>query len=108
MPGEATGDAAQYGPVQHPAEVERGLTPPWVQIPPSPRSSQILGSAGGNKTAPVAQRIEHLTTDQKVGGSSPSGRAENKKGASEKLVPFLFCLGREDRVALIRADESGS
>lgn len=25
--------------------------------------------------APVAQRIEHLTTDQKVGGSSPSGRA---------------------------------
>ena len=26
--------------------------------------------------APVAQRIEHLTTDQKVGGSNPSGRAE--------------------------------
>ncbi len=25
--------------------------------------------------APVAQRIEHLTTDQEVGGSSPSGRA---------------------------------
>ncbi|MEY4039760.1 MAG: hypothetical protein RLZZ52_628, partial [Actinomycetota bacterium] len=25
-------------------------------------------------TAPVAQRIEHLTTDQKVGGSNPSGR----------------------------------
>ncbi len=25
--------------------------------------------------APVAQRIEHLTTDQKVGGSNPSGRA---------------------------------
>src|SRR5205823_14635225 len=25
--------------------------------------------------APVAQRIEHLTTDQKVGGSSPFGRA---------------------------------
>jgi hypothetical protein len=24
--------------------------------------------------APVAQRIEHLTTDQKVGGSNPSGR----------------------------------
>jgi hypothetical protein len=26
--------------------------------------------------APVAQWIEHLTTDQKVGGSSPSGRAD--------------------------------
>lgn len=26
--------------------------------------------------APVAQRIEHLTTDQKVGGSNPSGRAD--------------------------------
>ena len=25
--------------------------------------------------APVAQRIEHLTTDQKVGGSNPSGCA---------------------------------
>ncbi|MEY3908810.1 MAG: hypothetical protein RLZZ90_717, partial [Actinomycetota bacterium] len=27
----------------------------------------------------VAQRIEHLTTDQKVGGSSPSKRTEMKK-----------------------------
>jgi hypothetical protein len=26
-------------------------------------------------TAPVAQRIEHLTTDQKVRGSNPLGRA---------------------------------
>ena len=26
-------------------------------------------------TAPVAQWIEHLTTDQKVGGSNPFGRA---------------------------------
>ena len=31
-------------------------------------------SVGAN--APVAQRIEHLTTDQKVGGSNPSGRAD--------------------------------
>ena len=35
--------------------------------------------AGHSKSAPqfapVAQRIEHLTTDQKVGGSNPSGRA---------------------------------
>ena len=28
------------------------------------------------KPALVAQRIEHLTTDQKVGGSSPSERAQ--------------------------------
>jgi hypothetical protein len=29
----------------------------------------------GRGTAPVAQRIEHLTTDQKVRGSNPFGRA---------------------------------
>ena len=38
----------------------------------------MTGAAGSNPvisaTAPVAQRIEHLTTDQKVGGSNPSGR----------------------------------
>ncbi len=31
-------------------------------------------SPGLVELAPVAQRIEHLTTDQKVGGSNPSGR----------------------------------
>jgi hypothetical protein len=30
-------------------------------------------------SALVAQRIEHLTTDQKVGGSSPSERASQVK-----------------------------
>ena len=30
----------------------------------------------------VAQRIEHLTTDQKVGGSSPSERAHETAGQS--------------------------
>lgn len=42
-----------------------------------------LSSGGGpsslhscrQRRAPVAQRIEHLTTDQKVGGSNPFGRA---------------------------------
>jgi hypothetical protein len=29
--------------------------------------------------APVAQRIEHLTTDQKVRGSNPFGRAQVKQ-----------------------------
>ena len=33
-------------------------------------------------TALVAQRIEHLTTDQKVGGSSPSERATESPGRS--------------------------
>jgi hypothetical protein len=36
--------------------------------------------------APVAQRIEHLTTDQKVGGSNPSGRAT--------VLPFVLGLFR--------------
>ena len=35
----------------------------------------MLGGGCLDDHAPVAQRIEHLTTDQKVGGSSPSGRA---------------------------------
>ena len=40
----------------------------------------------------VAQRIEHLTTDQKVGGSSPSERAQvNGLRCSEgpSLLPNL-------------------
>ena len=32
---------------------------------------------GREEHAPVAQRIERLTTDQKVGGSSPFGRASS-------------------------------
>jgi hypothetical protein len=32
-------------------------------------------NAPHDPSAPVAQRIEHLTTDQKVGGSNPSGCA---------------------------------
>jgi hypothetical protein len=37
--------------------------------------------------APVAQRIEHLTTDQKVRGSNPFGRASPL--VSETLAPNL-------------------
>jgi hypothetical protein len=37
--------------------------------------------------APVAQWIEHLTTDQKVGGSSPSGRANV---LSQDIVQICF------------------
>jgi hypothetical protein len=37
------------------------------------QSSDTLAAIGG----PVAQRIEHLTSDQRVGGSNPSGIATN-------------------------------
>jgi hypothetical protein len=40
------------------------------------RADKLCGHYRSTTTlAPVAQRIEHLTTDQKVGGSNPSGRA---------------------------------
>ncbi len=35
----------------------------------------MLGGGCLGDHAPVAQRVEHLTTDQKAGGSNPSGRA---------------------------------
>ena len=38
------------------------------------------GSTQPPSSAPVAQRIEHLTTDQKVRGSSPLGRAIEANG----------------------------
>ena len=46
----------------------------------------------------VAQRIEHLTTDQKVGGSSPSKRTEMARFSRPRhfftqIIPFRFRLG---------------
>lgn len=38
--------------------------------------------------APVAQRIEHLTTDQKVGGSSPFGRTDERRSTAAVLRLF--------------------
>ena len=38
-------------------------------------SSNVAHGSSRRGTAPVAQRIEHLTTDQKVRGSNPFGRA---------------------------------
>ncbi len=38
------------------------------------------------QSALVAQRIEHLTTDQKVGGSSPSERATAAAGQGHDQV----------------------
>src|ERR1700730_8010070 len=49
--------------------------------------------------APVAQRIEHLTTDQKVGGSNPFGRTPSGARRSEALSVIvkaaLFVLLRQ-------------
>ncbi len=45
----------------------------------------LVGSAPLQNIAPVAQRIEHLTTDQKVRGSNPFGRASSV-GSSQWLL----------------------
>lgn len=42
--------------------------------------------------APVAQRIEHLTTDQKVRGSNPCGRTQ-QNSRSDALTPIAFAPG---------------
>ena len=42
----------------------------------------------GGVPAFVAQRIEHLTTDQKVGGSSPSKRTKKNL-----VLPIVFSPG---------------
>ena len=42
--------------------------------------------------APVAQRIEHLTTDQKVRGSNPFGRANEAPGCSYPPLTWGFVL----------------
>ena len=45
----------------------------------------------------MAQRIEHLTTDQKVGGSSPSERAERipRENTGGPGRPHLEGVGRD-------------
>ena len=42
-----------------------------------PEATVTLAGALPGAQAPVAQRIEHLTTDQKVWGSNPYGRARS-------------------------------
>ena len=64
-----------------PGTTNRGSWPLW---------ELILGLELG-LPALVAQRIEHLTTDQKVGGSSPSERA-NPPRISRLGGFFRFCL----------------
>src|SRR3954447_5242751 len=70
-----------------------------VRLPPGFKSRSLRGrgparvEASQVHTAPVAQRIEHLTTDQKVRGSNPFGRAPveaAQRGRSNAAAP-LFC-----------------
>ena len=52
----------------------------------------------------VAQRIEHLTTDQKVGGSSPSKRTEMTRNSQPRhfgAIPDY--VGKSFKCALIVA-----
>src|SRR5207247_7159118 len=48
----------------------------------------------GWATAPVAQWIEHLTSDQRVGGSSPSGRVERRSPVFRGLPRVVSSVGR--------------
>ena len=57
----------------------------------------FVAAAGGYKPgreehAPVAQRIERLTTDQKVGGSNPFGRTNDPRffGTGDFLYPHKY------------------
>ena len=44
------------------------------------------------KMRPWLNWIEHLTTDQKVGGSNPSGRAEKETGENPGLFSIVIYL----------------
>ena len=71
-------------PTLHHRHLRLGLVPAESPLRDPPRgdvaASDVLGEAGWKTWvclagAPVAQWTERLTTDQKVGGSTPSGRA---------------------------------
>ena len=62
-----------------------------------------LRPAAVRAPAPVAQRIEHLTTDQKVGGSNPSGCANVSPSQS-----LLFALSVRVRCRWARGAIAGA
>lgn len=67
-------EACQSGRMGLTANELSPLQGPEVQIlSPPPRWCSVTVERKLNTPAPVAQRIEHLTTDQKVRGSNPSG-----------------------------------
>ena len=62
----------------------------WAQ---GSRPGTINDGPPGGSSAPVAQWIEHLTTDQKVGGSSPSGRADAASASGDPGGAPVFPAG---------------
>ena len=73
-----------------------GLTANELSLLKGTGGSNPLASAGLirqpeqlNMKAPVAQRIEHLTTDQKVGGSNPFGRTQVRGAFIVVEAPLL-------------------
>ena len=68
-------EASPSGLWRRTANAVGGYSPSRVRIPEPPRGAPPPGrSTSTTEQAPVAQRIEHLTTDQKVWGSNPYGR----------------------------------
>ena len=81
--------AAAPPPYAVPAPAHRACWGGRALISATSEGSAILDQSSGRvsdqsvRRAPVAQRIEHLTTDQKVWGSNPYGRAiENRPGSA--------------------------
>jgi hypothetical protein len=72
--------------------------PPVVELRARPRLAGPMARVTVGLPALVAQRIEHLTTDQKVGGSNPSERA------AKVLVSGLELPSRFAPVASLRPD----
>ncbi len=68
-----------------------GVTPPPGFKSRSLRKGPTLGWDPTIEQAPVAQRIEHLTTDQKVWGSNPYGRTSGRDSRNPQL-PGGFLL----------------
>ena len=76
----------RFGVTPHPGFKSRSLRAGVADI----RSA----AAETTEQAPVAQRIEHLTTDQKVRGSNPFGRATltlsvNSANGDDKTISIL-------------------
>ena len=72
-----------------------GLTANELSLEIGTGGSNPLASAtltGLTEYAPVAQRIEHLTTDQKVRGSNPFGRTFGKSPASIRMWEIFLCV----------------
>ena len=58
-------------------------------------ANPVYSCSGPHGCAPLAQRIEHLTTDQKVGGSNPSWRANVKsRDIVHSMSRDFLCVGR--------------